>query len=323
MDADLINLTLCKTRIETHYPHLWWAMLVAVVSFIVFLPYSALTQEFPQGVALRNSLVSTTHIETKYRDAVYAQSIWDRLRSRADFDAERRKYADSFDPWFETWQRNPTAAMQEIDPFDPNLPDGFWGRLFVGSKARRQQALQRGFDLQLLFEDFQGRYQKWKHNAKEFIRDDDARVSLRTLDISRFFGPRPCMKPRQESILECGLPPDWRTTDEKIEDGYIMIAVEKSRRKRDVMGKLLNIQNIFMVKTAGMVRDPGLCERDMAARPLSEQERAMCVHVVTSRGEIDALSHAIDILVEEAKSLERDLVGLRKKIGMGEQEGRG
>lgn len=323
MGADLINRALCKTRMEMHYLHLWWAMLVAVVSFIVFLPHSALAQEFPQGVALRNSLISTTSIKTKYRDAVYAQSIWDRLRSRADFDAERRKYADSFDPWFETWQQNPTVAMQEIGPFDPNLPDGFWGRLFVGPKARRQQALQRGFDLQLLLEDFQGRYQKWKHKAKEFIRDGDARLSPKNLDISRFFGPRPCMKPRQESILECGLPPDWRTTAEKIEDDYIMMAVEKSHRKRDIVGKLLDVQNIFTVKTAGMARDRGLCEGDVTATSLAEPERMMCVHVVASRGEINALSHKIEILVEEAKSLERDLVGLRKKIGMSEREGRG
>lgn len=149
----------------------------------------------------------------EYLDYDYARWVWDTLTTFDQLSAEKKKYAAEFDPWFERFKQDRTAAIREIR----TLPKG--------------HPIRKSYDIQMAYEHWQTHYASWfksrsaPHNPLKGTFDDsleETRFVRRDWDCEKRY-----KEGRRKYLSACGAWPDWRSPEDKAKEAKMLIAVPK------------------------------------------------------------------------------------------------
>lgn len=148
----------------------------------------------------------------QYFDWAFAQKVWTQLNTWPALEAEWNKYAAEFEPWLETYKKDRQKAQEALR----------------GYPEAKRQRIQRGYDLQLAWDDWWDNihtnwYANYFNNLSQdtrWNRQQDA-YDFDTL-LARY--SKPGCSTSAQALSQCGSIPDWRTEKMKAEDTRMMAA---------------------------------------------------------------------------------------------------
>lgn len=139
----------------------------------------------------------SVYSEKQFNDYVYAQWVWDNLKTLEQFSKEEGKYAADFAPWLERYKKDKQAALREMR----SLPNG--------------SPIKKGYDLQMAYDHWRGFvYRTWfdstnkgKGTFEELLQDVAGKRQSDDCAKEYKAGTRPY-------LASCGPWPDWRDADD-------------------------------------------------------------------------------------------------------------
>jgi hypothetical protein len=154
----------------------------------------------------------TRAVAADYFDYDYAQQAWEEWNTLELLLAEAAKYAEDFDAWKVDFKKSPAKALREM------------------RAAQSGSALQKGYDLQLAYDEWRDHiYSMWWFRYKDGIVDVSFDQWLAARNERRAI-VGPCTK--RNFLDSCGLLPDWRDDQDKADEQAMMAEADKLHRPK-------------------------------------------------------------------------------------------